>query len=157
MDSRDHLFRIFHLYRQQCCYSRAISRRCLRAVCRTGIESGAVISFFSLCIGTEFNFFNDLLYGRSSRADTTALTVAESGELKHVARSAGTITHPSQAAYYFEFILPIVLGCLVAARRISDRILFGAIFGIGFVALVMTFSRSGMLGFLVMSAIFFSV
>src|ERR1700730_775844 len=121
------------------------------------IESGAVISFFSLGIGTEFNFFNDLLYGRSSRADTTSLTVAESGELKHVARSAGTFTHPSQAAYYFEYILPIVLGCLVAVRRVPDRILFGTVFGTGCVALLLTFSRSGILGFLVIGTVFFSV
>jgi O-antigen ligase len=121
------------------------------------IESGAVISFFSLGIGTEFNFFNDLLYGRSSRADTTSLTVAESGELMHVARSAGTFTHPSQAAYYFEFILPIVLGCLVAVRRVPYRVLFGTIFGTGCVALLLTFSRSGILGFLVIGTVFFSV
>lgn len=120
------------------------------------IESGAVITFFNLGIGTEFNFFNDLLYGANSRAETP-LTVAESGAWKHVARSAGTFKHPSQAAYYFEYILPIVLGCLMAARRARDRILFGTVLGIGCVALLLTFSRSGILGFLVMSAVFFSV
>jgi hypothetical protein len=121
------------------------------------IESGAVITFFNLGIGTEFNFFNDLLYGGTSRVETTQLTVAESGEGKHIARSAGTFTHPSQAAYYFEFILPIVLGFLVAARRAWNQILFGTVFGIGCVALVLTFSRSGILGFLVINAVFFSV
>jgi O-antigen ligase len=83
--------------------------------------------------------------------------VAESGTWKHVARSAGTFGHPSQAAYYFEYILPIVLGCLIAARRARERVLFGTVLGIGCVALVLTFSRSGILGFLVMTALFFSI
>jgi hypothetical protein len=155
---REILYFIFFLY----VINNVVTRAQFRAVVLAllvglVIESGAVITFFSLGIGTEFNFFNDLLYGRSSRADTTSLAVAESGEWKHVARSAGTFTHPSQAAYYFEYILPIVLGCLVAARRVPDRILFATVLGTGCIALVLTFSRSGIVGFLVIGAVFFSV
>jgi hypothetical protein len=155
---REIIYFVFFLY----IVNNVVTRPQLRAVVLAlvvglVIESAAVISLFGLGIGTEFNFFNDLLYGRSSRADTTSLTVAESGELKHVARSAGTFTHPSQAAYYFEFILPIVLGCVVAARRVPDRVLFSTIFGTGCVALLLTFSRSGIVGFLVIGAVFFSV
>jgi O-antigen ligase len=154
---REILYFIFFLY----IVNNVVTRAQFRAVALAlfvglVIESVAVIIFFSLSIGTEFNFFRDLLYSGNSRGETT-LTVAESGTWKHVARSAGTFGHPSQAAYYFEYILPIVLGCLMAARRARDRILFGTVLGIGCVALVLTFSRSGILGFLVMSALFFSL
>jgi O-antigen ligase len=154
---REILYFIFFLYIVNNVVTRAQFRAVVLALfVGLVIESVAVISFFNLSIGTEFNFFRDLLYSGNSRGETT-LTVAESGTWKHVARSAGTFGHPSQAAYYFEYILPIVLGCLMAARRARDRILFGTVLGIGCVALVLTFSRSGILGFLVMSALFFSL
>jgi O-antigen ligase len=122
------------------------------------IESGAVITFFAFGIGTAHSFVNDMLYGQNSQPEKAGtLPVAESGDWKHVTRSAGTFTHPSQAAYYFEYILPIVLGYLMAARRARDRILFGAILAAGCVALVLTFSRAGMLGFLVASTGFFPI
>ena len=120
------------------------------------IAAGGVISFFSFGIGTEFNFFSDVLYGKPEASSGT-LTVAESGSGKHVARSSGFFAHPAHAAYYFEYILPIVLGCLLAARRARDRILFACVLGAGCTALLLTFSRSGMVGFLVGTLVWFPI
>src|SRR4029077_11368730 len=41
---------------------------------------------------------------------------------------------------------PLALGCFTVAHRRRDRIVFGAVFVAGCLALLLTFSRSGMLG-----------
>lgn len=110
------------------------------------VESVIVLSFFDLGVGTETNVFGSLLSSSQGEPATT-LPVAEAGSEAHVARSAGTFVHPAHTAYYFGFILPVVLGAFLAARRLRQRILYGASFVIGSLALVVTFSRAGLTGF----------
>jgi O-antigen ligase len=117
-------------------------------------EAVAVILFFQLGIGTESDFFSDLLYGTASPG---TLTVAQTGWWSHVSRSAGTFAHPSHAAYYFEYILPTVLACLMTTRRVRDRIMFILMMIAGCIGLVLTFSRSGIIGFICSSAVFFLI
>ena len=119
------------------------------------LESAAVIAFFQLGIGTETDVFSDLLYG--STASPGTLTVAQTGSWSKVSRSAGTFAHPSHAAYYFEYILPTVLACLMTARHTRERIVYGFMMAAGSVGLVMTFSRSGMIGFVFSSGLFFVI
>jgi len=127
------------------------------------IESGAVITLFHLNIGTETPIFAQLYNqdpGRVKEAGEgpgRTHYAAESGAEAHVKRSAGTFGHPVLAAYYMEFILPIALGCLVIARSTRDRMLFGTILALGWVALYLTFSRAGLLGCVCGVPVFFAL
>lgn len=110
------------------------------------VEAVIVLSFFDFGVGTETNVFGSLLSNSHGQPAIT-LPVAEAGSEAHVARSAGTFVHPAHTAYYFGFILPVVLGAFLAARRGRARILLGLSFVIGSLAMVVTFSRSGLVGF----------
>jgi hypothetical protein len=125
------------------------------------IESGTVITFYHLNIGTETPLFSQLnnrhTNGAKLSTSQTTLYEGEAGAKAQIKRSAGTFGHPALAAYYLEFILPIVLGYLVTVRYTRDRILLGAILAEGWLALYLTFARSGLVGAIVGTCIFFAV
>ncbi len=121
------------------------------------IEAGTVTTFFYLEIGTE-TFALAGLYGETEiHVKPKTHYEAESGEQSHTKRSAGTFVHPSLAAFYFEFTVIMALAYLVAATRAWDQILHGALFAGGCVALYLTFSRSGLVGFIWGTIIFVAV
>jgi O-Antigen ligase len=144
-----------------------VTRSQLRAVVLAllvglAIESGTVIALFRLDIGTETPLFAQLYKqdpGKLNAAEGPGHThyAGQSGSEAHVKRSAGTFGHPVLAAYYIEFILPIVMGCLAMARRRRDRVLLGGLLAQGWVALYLTFSRSGLLGCMVGILVFLAV
>jgi hypothetical protein len=72
-------------------------------------------------------------------------------------RAAGIFVHPADATFYLEAILPLVLGYLVAGRRIRDRLLYGGVFGLACVATYLTFSRAGLVGLFVAMVILFAL
>ncbi len=110
------------------------------------IAAGTVIAFFDLNIGTEKSAFSELY---SDQGDNT---ISDRGTLyggygeRNVKRSAGMFSHPSYAGYYLEYILPIVLAYLIAARRNRNRLLFAALFGFGLLAMYFTFARAPVVG-----------
>jgi hypothetical protein len=122
------------------------------------VHAAAVVVFFVLGIGTEFNFFSYVIYGTNPAPDPAgSLTVSDSGTWKGVVRSSGFFAHPAHAAFYFEYILPIVFGYFLVARSILGRILPAILFVLGVTALFLTFSRSAIGGFLVGCTIFVCV
>ena len=121
------------------------------------IEAGTVIAFFQAEIGTETSAFSGLYRETEHQVAATTHYESESGEEKHTKRSAGTFVHPSQAAYYFEFTMAIALACLIAARGATLRLLFGAIYAGGLLAIYLTFSRSGLVGLIFGIIVFFAV
>lgn len=124
------------------------------------IGAAAVITLYSLDIGTEFNLFSGIYATKAVPSD-----LSSSGELyaegagldKHNKRSAGLFEAPGLAAYHLEFTLPFVLACLMMAVRRWHRILFASLYGAGCTALYLTFSRSGLVGFLAALPAFFVV
>jgi hypothetical protein len=121
------------------------------------IEAGTVITFFDLGVGTETQALSGLYSDSGTRSDSGPRSSYESwsGEESKVKRSAGTFTHPAEAAYYFEYILPILLGYLLTAQRPRNRLLSAALFGAGWVALYLTFSRSGLVAAFCASTLYF--
>jgi hypothetical protein len=117
------------------------------------IESIIVIVCFQLNIGTDITNFQ--LTPDSGSDKVGYIPVSETGSWSKVPRATGTFAHPAMTAYYIGYILPIVLAFAAAARQSRDRILFGAIFAGGCIALVLTFSRAGMLGLIGSVGIFF--
>jgi hypothetical protein len=111
------------------------------------VACGSVIAFYYLQIGTEKTALSEL-YKDQRQSDTsgqgTLYSKEASGSDKQpqTKRSAGIFTHPSHAAYYIEYILPVVLAFLLTTLRTRNRLLFGVLFGAGWVALYMTFARS---------------
>jgi O-antigen ligase len=119
------------------------------------MESGVVIAFFELGIGTETKVFSGVVGGPQDPG--TTLPAAESGGGRLVARSAGTFAHPAYTAFYLGYILPIVLAYLTTVRRARERILYGAVLAAGCVAFCVTFSRAGIVGLLGSIVLFFPV
>ena len=72
-------------------------------------------------------------------------------------RSQGMFRHPAMPASLCGLVLPIVLAYLISAKTIRERILFFLIYAWGFVALLLTFSRAGFIGFIAGTLIFFVV
>ncbi|HKF96338.1 MAG TPA: O-antigen ligase family protein, partial [Gammaproteobacteria bacterium] len=79
-------------------------------------------------------------------------------EIVHTAyytkRSSGIFTHPAHAAYYLEYLLPLALAYLVTVRRAGYRLLFVTLLALGSIALYLTFSRSGLVGFAISFIVF---
>jgi O-antigen ligase len=120
------------------------------------IESAITIAFFDYGIGTEVNLFAELVYGPNRRPEAGGtLPVTETGEGSQIKRSAGTFAHPSMTAYYIGFILPIAMGYMVAARRFGYRLCAAAVTAASTLALYLTFSRAGVLGFIGSCLLFF--
>src|SRR4051794_17647102 len=119
------------------------------------IEAAVVIVFFMLGIGAETYMFKSVIEGTQSSSEALgSLTMAEGGAWKDVKRSSGTFVHPSMAAYYFEYILPIVLASFLAVHRMRYRLLFAALYFAGLTSLILTFSRAAVVGFLAACAVF---
>lgn len=114
------------------------------------IETFAVFALYIAQVGTEYYVFAGLYQERSEtgRVVSSPLYTAEEGSGRNINRSSGTFAHPAQAAYYLEFILPVMLAAALACRGILPRLLFLGALTLGCAGLVLTFSRSGFLGFL---------
>jgi hypothetical protein len=112
------------------------------------VASGTVIAFFTLEVGTETFAFSGLYseHAETSKSSQGTLYVSGKGGDDQTKRSAGFFTHPAHAAYYLEYILTIVLAYLIVPGRTRDRLVLGALFMIGLVALYMTFARSAVVG-----------
>jgi O-antigen ligase len=121
------------------------------------IEGGTVITLYRLQIGTETYLLAGLYEDTETYVKAKPHYEAESGAEAHTKRSAGTFIHPAVAAFYFEFTLIMALAYLVAAPHIWDLILRGAIFAGGCVAMYLTFSRSGLVGFVGGTILFIAV
>jgi O-antigen ligase len=115
------------------------------------IASASVIVFFVLGIGTE-DFAFSTFYSRSDTGVSDRITLYES-LTTFTKRSAGIFSHPALAACFITLTGCIVLSYATTARRLSHKMLLAALFGVGVVALYLTFSRSGFLGLIAGSAI----
>ena len=128
------------------------------------IGAGSVIAFFELGIGTETVAFAGLHDNPTTNARN--LTVHNTNRLvgsiardrgSDIQRSQGMFRHPAIPASLCGLTLPIVLAYLIAAQNYRDRILFFLIYASGFIALLLTFSRAGLIGFMVGTLVFFAV
>ena len=129
------------------------------------ISAGSVIVFFERGVGTDTVAFAGL-HDQPPKTRFDTLTLNNSGRSlgsvdgpneADIKRSQGMFRHPAIAAGLCGLVLPIVLARLVAAQRNSDRILFFLVFVWGFVALLLTFSRAGFIGFMAGALVFISV
>ena len=118
------------------------------------IAAGSVIAFFDLSIGPDTYVFSGLYRERTGEIKDSGVRSERYtelfGEVSHSERSSkrsqGIFAHPAHAAYYIEFIAPLVLAYLFAARRARDRWLFGGLFGLSCLGMFLTFSRAGLIG-----------
>ena len=86
------------------------------------IASGTVITFFAAGLGTDTQILSGLyreqgVTTKPSQGEDT-LYVEGLSLAGNTKRSSGMFTHPAHAAYYLEYVLPIVLACLVSAHRV---------------------------------------
>lgn len=136
------------------------------------IGAGTVIIFFKMGIGTETSAFASLhdqpaTSGQTHETGTKAtasqnLTLNDTGRHlgskdRGIKRSQGMFRHPGIPASLCGLTLPIVLAYLMTARTNRDRILFIMVYAWGFIALVLTFSRAGLIGFMVGTVVFFAI
>jgi hypothetical protein len=133
------------------------------------ISAGTVIIFFKMGIGTETSAFASLHDQPRTSAGTKAtgpqtqnLTLNDTGrglgsKGSEIKRSQGMFRHPAIPASLCGLTLPIVLAYLIAARKNRDRILFFMVYAWGFIALLLTFSRAGLIGIMVGTLVFFVV
>jgi hypothetical protein len=126
------------------------------------VASGSIIGSFALSIKPG-NIFAGVYQERTQSFDTKKNAAEESAEVEHQdesgphKRSSGIFVHPAHAAYYLEYILPIVLGYLLTSSGLRDRLLWGSLFGLGCIATYLTFSRAGLIGLFVGIMFFFPV
>jgi O-Antigen ligase len=135
------------------------------------ISAGTVVVFFERGIGTDTVAFVDLhdqapvtgsarpygaQKGPTPGLGTLTLHLDEQGPGSafhgtgsEVKRSQGMFRHPGIAAGLCGMVLPVVLAYLLTARTIRDRILFILVYALGVLALLLTFSRAGLIGFVV--------
>jgi O-Antigen ligase len=137
------------------------------------IGAGTVITFFERGIGTDTAAFAGLhdqpaqIHKAGTKApnpQNLTLHIAgrglgskDRGQGSEIKRSQGMFRHPGIPASLCGLTLPIVLAYLIAARKNRDRILFFMVYAWGFVALLLTFSRAGLIGFMVGTVVFFAV
>ncbi len=139
------------------------------------IGAGTVIVFFHLGIGTDTVAFAGLHDQPATSASTlkaggktpevVALNVDETGHTlmgsrggePGIKRSQGMFRHPAIPASLCGLILPIVLAYLITAGNSRYRILFLMIYAFDFIALLLTFSRAGLIGFMVGTIVFLAV
>jgi hypothetical protein len=142
------------------------------------IGAGSVIAFFKLGIGTDTLAFAGLhdqptTNARNQTGSTQTqgwapqhLTVHNTNNLlgsidrapgSDTQRSQGMFRHPAIPASLCGLILPIVLAYLLVAQNHRDRILLGVVYGWGVLALLLTFSRAGLIGFIAGTCVFFAV
>jgi hypothetical protein len=139
------------------------------------IGAGTVIVFFEQGIGTDTVAFAGLHdqpatspqsqthKTKDSTKQNLTLHIGDTGLGRDrengtdVKRSQGMFGHPAIPASLCGLTLPIVLAYLFAARRNRDRILFVMVYAWGFIALLLTFSRAGLIGLMVGTVVFFVV
>jgi hypothetical protein len=144
------------------------------------IGAGTVIVFFERGIGTETPAFASLhdespAVGSTQTHKTKKESAAQDlpvsansdggrnlgsmgrGIGSEIKRSQGMFRHPAIAAGLCGLTLPIVLGYLVSARSRWNRIMFFLVYAWGFIALLLTFSRAGLIGLMVGILVFFAV
>ena len=138
------------------------------------ISATSVIVFFEFNVGTENSIFASL---HDQTADSSqSQTHKPSGNTGNenltlhgaehrfgssnpggadLVRSQGMFKHPAIAAGMFELTLPIVLAYLMTRRNNRARFLFFMIFVWGLTALLLTFSRAGLIGFMAGTLVLF--
>ena len=140
------------------------------------IGAGSVIAFFERNIGTDTVAFAGLhdQPGPSGPTDTgkknpkgfepLAVESSDRGlgsisrqEEPQLKRSQGMFLHPAIPASLCGLILPIVLAYLIYSKTNRNRILFFLLYAWGFLALLLTFSRAGFIGFVAGTLIFIVV
>ncbi len=70
-------------------------------------------------------------------------------------RVMGTLGHPNRLAMYLEMLLPLCFGMFLLEKRIKLKMTAISVFGLGFVALIMTGSRGAWIAFIFGMLIFF--
>jgi len=70
----------------------------------------------------------------------------KSGSGDRLLRSKGTFAHSANAAYYFEYLLPLMLVLSISHNNLRGRLVYFLCFTMGCAALMLTFSRSGFVG-----------
>lgn len=131
------------------------------------IGAGSITLFFELGLGTETVAFaalhdNPTTSARSEGGDTgisgwapQTLTLHSTNRIfgsmlgdreGDTQRSQGIFRHPAIAAGLCGLGLPLVLAYLFAARTNRGRFLFLCLFAWGFIGLLLTFSRAGLIG-----------
>jgi hypothetical protein len=171
---RQTLYLLFFMY----LINNVATRPQLRSVAWAGllgliISAGSVIIFFERGVGTENSIFARLhdLPDTSSQGQAHKPAANSGNEnltlhgIEHrfgsrgagsdIVRSQGMFKHPAIAAGMFGLTLPVVLAYLMAARNNRDRILFFVVFAWGLTALVLTFSRAGLIGLMVGTLVLF--
>ncbi len=134
------------------------------------IGAGTVIAFFEQGLGTETVAFVNLhdqpaaspqtqTHKRGSNAvghqDLTLndmghhLGSADRGQGSAIKRSQGMFRHPGIAASLCGLTLPIVLAYLIVTQKKRDRIILFMVYVWGFIGLLLTFSRAGLIGLMV--------
>ena len=131
-----------------------VTQRQFRAVI-LGLFAGLMISTFTVIgfsyfrIGPE-SYAYSWLYSQSTQGasvkDQEELPSEVSHQERSIKRSAGIFTHPAQAAYYIEYLVPLALALGVMSTRIAIRWVALILATAGCVAIYLTFSRSGLLG-----------
>jgi hypothetical protein len=139
------------------------------------IGASSVIAFFELGIGTQTLAFAALhdqpttstpKFGKAGTQGWTPQTLTVNntnrglgalGISQDIQRSQGMFRHPAIPASLCGLILPIVLAYIIAARNRRNRIVFLLIYAIGVVALLLTFSRAGLIGIVAGTVVFFAV
>ncbi len=76
-------------------------------------------------------------------------------ELGKMYRVGGTLGHPNRLAMFLELLLPVCLTVSFTSKRRRERVLGFLVFGLGFVALIMTGSRGGWGGTVIAMVLFF--
>ncbi len=140
------------------------------------IGAGSVILFFERGIGTDTVTFASLHdqpgpsgptnSNRKNPMGSDVLTVgssegglgsAGSDKETQLKRSQGMFLHPAIPAGLCGLLSPIVLAYLLSAKRTRDRIILFLVYVWTFVALLLTFSRAGFIGFVASILIFFVI
>ena len=142
------------------------------------ISTATVVVFFERGIGTDTVAFAGLHDQPAATGSTRPFTTKKDstpgigtltlhideqgpGSLFHggpeVKRSQGMFRHPAIPASLSGLVLPIVLAYLITAKNNRDKIFFFFVYALGFLALLLTFSRAGLIGFMVGTIAFFVI
>ena len=141
------------------------------------VGAGTVIVWFERGIGTDTVAFASLHDQGGEQAtqshkagkknsDPEVLTLGDStrtfgfrepGQGSAIKRSQGIFTHPAIPACLSAIILQLVLSYLIVARSMFYRVALSIVYILGLIALVLTFSRGGAIGFIVGTLVFFAV
>lgn len=94
----------------------------------------------------EGSFLGDTFGDESERFVPSGTITGESSDDE---RGEGTFGHPNATGLHLEFVLPLAMLLFLSSPRVLERVLGLGLFGLGLVALYVTFSRGALVGFLV--------